>query len=134
MSRAVSSPTRIPLAYNSSSAARSRRCIGSWSSLATAARSIRAVASPWRSTSGRWPGRLGAASRRDGSCAIRPVLAAQPRKVRAAAALRAMVERAAPESAWLASQPLSSRSPTSARSSMPQSSWRNLRSPRRSPR
>ena len=64
MSRAVSSPTRIPLAYNSSKAARSRRCIGSWSSLATAARSMSAAASAWRSTSGRCPARLGAASRK----------------------------------------------------------------------
>ena len=40
MSRAVSSPTRIPLAYSSSRAARSRRCMASWSSLATAATSM----------------------------------------------------------------------------------------------
>src|SRR5680860_39275 len=67
---------------------------------AIAATSSKALASSCLSTPGRVFRRWGATRRSDGSVSITPVRLAQRRKALADAALRAMVDRAAPFSDW----------------------------------
>ena len=117
MSRAQSSPTRMPVAYRSSMIARSRSPTGLPSSAATAAASSTARVSAWPSTPGRVLCGRGLASNAPGSVLIRPVRCAHAVKTRAAVARRDIVLRDLPRLCCLASQERSPRMSRPSRSS-----------------
>ena len=118
-SRATSSPTRMPVAYSSSSMAASRIPTGSSSSAGPAAPPTSWAASSARRTGGRVRRALGEPRLAPWSASDRSVRASQAVNTRAAVARRASVVRERPVTCWLASQLRSVRRSSPAGSVMP---------------